>query len=166
VPNYEQARRREKIPKGDLIADLRRVARELGTATVTARTYAEKGAFGKTTFLRRFGAWNAALQAAGLEVDRTLNNADEVLLANLGQVWRHLGRQPLGCEMDKRLGVSRFSLSTYEKRFGAWNEAISAFVHFTREQQQVPGSRPTSKDTTAGRNPTASIEAAGKSPHA
>jgi hypothetical protein len=116
-----------------MLTDIRRVTRGFGTNSLTASQYAERGQFGVNTITRRFGSWNAALQAAELSLNNRLNIPEEELFENLAEVWRKLGRQPFGREFDKVHGFSSFSLGTYEKRFGSWNRALECFVEFLRD---------------------------------
>ena len=90
------------------------------------------------TFLRRFGSWNKALEACGLKVVLTLNNKEEALFENLANIWQQLGRQPVGKDLDKAkaAGNSKFSLGTYEKRFGSWNKALQAFIDYIDESSE------------------------------
>ena len=130
MKKFEINLRRKNIPREEFLNDLKRVAVLINKQTVTAATYDEKGKFGKATVLRRFGSWNNALGAAGLKVILTLNNKEEVLFENLANVWQKLGRQPVGRDLEKVFGHSRFSTGTYEKRFGSWNKALEAFGAF------------------------------------
>ena len=82
------------IPDRELVRDLRRVARKTGRRRVTSALYAEHGTYRPNTMWRRFGSWNAALGAAGLKVTQHWGVPDAVLLQNLADVWRKLGRQP------------------------------------------------------------------------
>lgn len=145
MAKFELKLKKRNNPKEDLIADLRRVASELGEKTVTANQYSERGNFGVNTFLRRFGSWNAALEAAELEVVLKLNVPEEHLFENLAVIWQHLGRQPVGKDIEKSNG-SKYSLGTYEKRFGSWNKALIAFVNFINE---TPVATKTDKPTKA-----------------
>lgn len=131
--------RQRNIPKDDLAADLKRIADEIGSRTITAAQYSEKGKFGATTMLRRFGSWNEALTAAGLDVVLNLNVPEAELFENLAEVWSRLGKQPVGKDIDKSSGRSKYSLGTYEKRFGSWNKALLAFENFINGS--VPGGR-------------------------
>ena len=122
--------RRRNIPLTDLIEDIQKVARELGTDAVTARQYDERGLFGVRTVLRKFGTWNDALSEAQLTVSNRLDIPNDELFENLAAVWTKLGRQPFGRELsDKDLG-SVISRGTYEKRFGSWNNALLAFAEY------------------------------------
>jgi hypothetical protein len=131
--------RRRDIPERELIADLRRVARKCRGRTVTMTSYHEEGAFGPGTLIRRFGSWNAALRTAGLNVGHQWGTSDRVLFENLAGVWRKLGRQPTGREMDKDRGLSRFSHSTYKARFDSWHKALRAFAAFVEKDSRIDG---------------------------
>ena len=131
--NFEINLRRRNVPQVELIDDLKRVAKLLNLQTLTGSIYDEKGKFGKTTILRRFGSWNKALEASELKVVLILNNKEEILFENLANVWKILGRQPVGSDLDKSKGCSKFALGTYEKRFGSWNKALQAFADFINE---------------------------------
>ena len=119
------------VPDRELVRDLRRVARNAGRRHVTSAFYAEQGTFRPNTLARRFGSWNAALGAAGLKVTQHWGVSDAVLLKNLGDVWRKLGRQPACRELTKRGGFSKFAGATYKRRFGTWHNALRAFEAFT-----------------------------------
>jgi len=58
---YELEQFHRDIPHNELLADLRRIADELGKNRVTFREYNERGRFTAGTLARRFGSWNAAL---------------------------------------------------------------------------------------------------------
>lgn len=124
------------IPDRELVRDLRRVARKTGRRRVTAQLYTEHGAFRPNTLARRFGSWNEALGAAGLKVTQHWKVPDDVLLKNLADVWRKLGRQPTCRELTKRSGFSKFAGATYKRRFGSWHGALRAFEVFTNKRHR------------------------------
>jgi len=137
---FELNLRKRNISNEELIADLQRVAREVGQETITASIYTDRGKHGVNTMLRKFGSWNDALREAGLLLNNRLNIPDEELFENLVDVWQHLGRQPYGREMEKVAGHSKFSLGTYEKRFGSWNKALESFIEFIDKGEVTPAS--------------------------
>jgi len=128
---FELNLRKRNIPKEDLIADLQKVANEIGQGTLTAIIYAERGKYGVNTVLRKFDrSWNNALSAAGLDLNNRINIPEEELFKNLANIWEILGRQPVGKDIEKSNNLSKFSLGTYEKRFGGWNKALESFIEY------------------------------------
>ena len=77
---FELSHDRRNISDDDLLADLRRVASEQSEQHVKQRTYKDLGKYGVTTVIRRFGSWNEAMKAAGLETPIERNIPDEKLL--------------------------------------------------------------------------------------
>ena len=136
MKKFELTLHRRNIPKEELLDDLKRVANLISQDTVTKIAYDQEGKFGANTFLRRFGSWNKALTAAGLKVIHTLNNKEADLFENLANIWQHLGRQPVGKDLDKAIGCSKLSLGTYEKRFGSWNKALEAFIFYVNDSPE------------------------------
>jgi hypothetical protein len=130
MSDFQIRLRRRNIPEEDLLADLKRVASDLSKTSLTAAEYLAKGLFGVNTFLRKFKQWNLALEKAGLEAPNRQHIPDAELFENIANTWTTLGRQPFGREMDKGYGHSKFSLGTYESRFGSWNKALLAFGSF------------------------------------
>jgi hypothetical protein len=122
--------RRRGITAQEILDDIRRVARERGSTTVTRLEYDHYGQFGATTALRNFKTWNAAVQAAGLDVATRQDISNEELFENLAAVWTQLGKQPFGRQMSDPSTGSKFSTGTYEKRFGSWNGALIAFGEY------------------------------------
>jgi hypothetical protein len=118
-------------PNDDLIGDLRRVANEVGTSSVTIDQYNERGRYYATTLTRRFGSWFKALELAGLPRTRNLNISDEELFENLVEVWTKIGIQPKYSHLTKE--ISRYSSGTYENRFGTWRQALIVFVNWANE---------------------------------
>ncbi len=153
MSKFEINLRKRNIPEQELLDDLKRVAKQVGQQTLTAAVYDEKGKFGKTTILRRFGSWNKALEASGLNVILVLNNKEEVLFENLIDVWQRLGRQPVGKDIEKSTGYSKFSLGTYEKRFGSWNKALQAFEAFINRgpETEIKSPQPKKSDSRSKR---------------
>lgn len=154
MQQFEIALRRRDIRNEELIADLKRVSISVGKQTVTRAEYDALGRFGATTVVRKLGTWNAAVVAAGLEIANRQNIGVEELFENLADIWATLGSQPFGRHMSDRNVGSRFSLATYEKRFGSWNKTLIAFASFIGSegdgQADVNRSKP---DGTKARSP-------------
>ena len=130
----------------ELLADLKKVAKEFGKETLMAREYSEKGRFGSRTIEKRFGTWNSALEKAGLQITLKLNIEKEELFKNIEEVWIQLGRQPLYKEIKQPL--SKYSTSAYMRKFGTWQKALEAFVEYinsdVEEEQKVEENNPDS----------------------
>ena len=142
MSNFKVELRRRDISKEELLVDLRHVALEVGSNTVTVLEYKEKGKFDSTTVLRRFVSWNLALEKAGLNTPNRQNIPDDELFENIVTVWTALGRQPYGRELDKGSGLSTISLGTYKKRFGSWNNSLIAFDVFINSDEKNEASFP------------------------
>ena len=120
----------------ELIADLQRVASESDKKSVTRYEQDDKGRFHSTTFVRRFGSWFSALEKAGLEKTRTpMNLPEEDLFKNLEEIWVKLGRQPRYAEIQKPF--SKYSVGTYEYRFGTWRKALEKFVAYVNKEERI-----------------------------
>jgi hypothetical protein len=120
----------------ELLADLRRVASELGKTSVKRSDNDERGKYGTTTHIRRFGSWFKALEKAGLEKTRTqMNLPEEELYKNLEEIWIKLGRQPRYNEVQKP--ISKFHVGTYENRFGTWRKALQKFVDYMNNEGNI-----------------------------
>lgn len=132
---FELSHDRRNISDDDLLADLRRVASEQSEQQVKQRTYKEHGKYGVTTIIRRFGSWNGAVKAAGLETPIERNIPDEQLFSALYDLWVALGRQPSYSEVQKP--ACQFHVATYERRFGSWRQALEAFVSYANSEEMV-----------------------------
>lgn len=119
---------------GELVADLQRVALELGKNSVTRTEQDQLGRFNSATIYRRFNSWSSALKSAGLEETRTpMNIPEEELFKNLEEIWIQLGRQPRYQEVQKP--ISKYSIGTYENRFDGWRNALRAFVEYIHKEE-------------------------------
>lgn len=125
---------KRNISDEDLLGDLGKVASALGKISLTEREYEEKGQYGVTTVIRRFGGWSKAMQKAGLQKMRASNITKEELFENIETVWMKLGRQPSYAEMRKPL--SAFHAASYERKFGSWRKALEEFVLFVGSEDR------------------------------
>jgi len=114
------------IGEETLIGDLRRVAEDLKKKNVLVREYGEFGRYGPNAIIHRFGSWNAALKAAGLEITIIKKYTDEEMFAELGRLWNKLGRQPKSTDFLD--GASTICINTFFRRFGGWRGALDAFI--------------------------------------
>lgn len=118
----------EKSIKDDvLLADLVRVANELGNPNFSISDYQKIGKFTHVTMRERFGSWNQAKQKVNLEITVREFTTEE-LFENILELWTLLGRQPKFGEVISP--NSKFHGSTYARRFGSWRGALEAFIEF------------------------------------
>lgn len=111
-----------------LLADMKRVADELGNSKITLADYEKFGKYGGATIHKRFGGWNKAKQAASLEIGRIYNTTTEEYLRNILDLWAHYGRQPKYAEVVAPF--SKYHVSSYERKFGTWRTALEQFIQF------------------------------------
>jgi len=123
------------VPDEELLSDVKRVAEEIGKSP-TLDEYNERGKYHATTLTRRFGSWFQILSKLNLNPTRSpISIPNEDLFQNLEEVWVSLGRQPRYEDIQKPL--SKYSASTYEKRFGTWRKALEKFVEFVNNESSV-----------------------------
>ncbi|GBE05977.1 hypothetical protein BMS3Abin10_01618 [bacterium BMS3Abin10] len=90
----------------ELQNDLKQVAENLNTDTLTQKLYSEHGKYDVTTLSRRFGTWNKALAKVGLKAGNINNYSDEELFENILSIWQHKGKQPT--RRDLSVNPSKF----------------------------------------------------------
>ena len=77
-----------------LLADLRRVARQLGRDRLGQTEYNRHGRYNSQMMARRFGSWGKAVERAALGTAGHPHADIEALFYNLLAVWLKLGRRP------------------------------------------------------------------------
>ncbi|HZZ61350.1 MAG TPA: HNH endonuclease [Roseiarcus sp.] len=139
------------VSNDEILSDLRRAAELAGTTVVTQKLYSEFGRYNPSTALRRFGTWNNAIVAAGLQIANEINFTDERLFENIMLLWEHFGRQPRRAELAKPPSV--ISQSAYLRRFHSWTDALTRFVrlcecagHSTAGTVEIPKGHKTGRD--------------------
>lgn len=135
-----------KIPKEELLSDLQRVealvADNEGEESVylTGDKYDEFGAYDSNTYMRRFGSWLDALEAANIPStprrDRGYDYDDDELLNEIQRLADECGRAPTASEMNEQ---GAFNTTTYASRFGSWGEAVElAGYEPNKPHQSIP----------------------------
>jgi hypothetical protein len=136
-PKFRLERVRAPVSNEKIISDIQRVANFTGTKIVSFRLYRELGNYAPSTAALRFGTWNEALVAAGLEVGGERDISDERLFENLMRLWEYYGRQPRFRELACPPSV--ISSGPYQRRFHSWMKALEQFVAYANAQDaQVP----------------------------
>lgn len=134
-----------EVSSQDLLADLQRFAAERGRSTVAFREYQSDGHYHPSTMMRRFGSWNEALKQAGLEISNEMTIDTDRLFENLEGLWIALGRQPT--KRDLGTPRSEFSEGPYNRTFGSWRNALSAFVSWANAADLSAGTLETAAVT-------------------
>lgn len=140
------------VSDDQILEDLKNVSSKLRTKKITQKLYDKHGSYNVSTAIRKFGTWNKALQAIGLEVSNAPNITDEELYSNILFLWEHLGRQPRRADLTNPL--SKFSQSPYNRRFSTWTNALHSFVNWANgedliapeHKNDVPQMRKTGRD--------------------
>jgi len=141
------------VSNEEILADIRRVAELAGTNVVSYRLYSKSGKYHPMTASTRFGGWNKAVKAAGLEIAKELNITDERLFENLMRLWQHYGRQPRYRELARPPSV--ISNGPYTRRFRSWTNALAQFVEYANTQDtRPPSSTEAASGHQTGRDPS------------
>ncbi len=118
------ANRSHGLSAEQLISQLQRKAKELGSTPSNRDVVADSSMPSVGVFTRTFGSFNKALEAAGLVVARQVGASDQELITKLAQYVKTLGRLPKAADMQSAIRPSELpSLATYSLRFG-WSEAV------------------------------------------
>lgn len=126
--NFELNDFHRNVPDQELVDDLKYVADLIKRNTVTLDEYNEYGHYHSTTLTRRFGSWFTCLELAGLDPSRSKIGISNIeLFEDIERIWVRLGKQPSYAQMRD---MSQYSIGTYEKRFGGWRSALTAFVNY------------------------------------
>lgn len=120
------------VSNDDILSDIRRVAELAGATVVSQRLYSEFGKYDPKTASRRFGTWNQAIVAAGLEIANEINVTDKRLFDNIMILWEKYGRQPRQAELARP--PSLISWGAYRRRFHSWMDALAQFVVYANAQ--------------------------------
>ncbi|MHB8885654.1 MAG: homing endonuclease associated repeat-containing protein [Methylovirgula sp.] len=149
--------RLERVPRSpvsdeEIISDIRRVAKLVAPNPVSFRLYSKLGNYHPTTASLRFGTWNEAILAAGLEIGSERNITDERLFENLMCLWEYYGRQPRVRELT--CAPSAISYGPYERRFHSWTKALEQFVAYANTKGAQP---PIPIETAGGRKTGRSV---------
>lgn len=137
--------RANQYPTEKIITELRRVANLYGNRHFSRREFDEKANECKgSVVISRFGAWQAALDAAGLNLKKIKKDrsqiSNEQLFIELGRVWRLLGHRPSKDEWEN--SEAKFSYTTYKARFKGWVNACAAFIENASCQNEEVKSEP------------------------
>lgn len=78
--------------------------------------------FGSTTYQNRFGSWNEALREANIELNKRGSIPKRELLNEINRLADKLNGPPTVEDIREH---GEFAVTTYERRFGSWNESLN-----------------------------------------
>lgn len=117
------------MTKDDVIAELRRIADQVGTRELSIREFKRHARMSVTSVCGKFGSWNEAILAAGLSPiapgpqKHPAKIPDEDLLQEIIRVTGDLGKVP---SFDQLKARGRFSAWPYVQRWGTVDAARKA----------------------------------------
>lgn len=115
--------RADKVEKEDVLEDIKDVADTVDDH-LSANEYTERGEYSQYVIRDKFGSWNDAREAAGLETHKNKVEASrEEVIEDIQQVAESVD-EFLTLSLYKKEG--NYPLSTIKQRFGSWNEAKEA----------------------------------------
>lgn len=111
--------RRSSIGREELIDEVKKVHESLSKVPTLKETI-EHGEFSKSGYLNKFGSWQSALRASGLEPVFHHNVEREDIVQDLKRVAEELGREPT---LDDLNEVGKFGRRPYLRVFGSFIDA-------------------------------------------
>ena len=113
------------VVKQQIIFEIKRIADELNTKTVTRKDFKELSKISEKQVLKYFGSWSDAVIAAGLTAgtQRTKKSHDE-LFQNLYDFCTNINKIPTTIEFENSSG---HATKTYRKNFGSWSNTLINF---------------------------------------
>lgn len=120
--------------EGELIAELQRLHDELGR-TPARQHMDEHGKYGRNVYETRFGTWNDALRAAGLELNHERNYSRERLIQAIRDLAEELDAVP---RRDQMRNEGKFAEKPYRREFGTWNQALRAAGYDPVDRKNIP----------------------------
>ena len=140
-----------KLTPSEIIADIRRLARELGRQP-NSEDYRERGRYAHTAPARAFGSWRAAVEAAGLrfkDTRRTPARTEAEIERDLRRVARRLGHPPSLAEYAE---FGQYHYQTLTKRAGGrWDQALVKYLRLDQDHAHAATQKARGLRTTAER---------------
>lgn len=148
---------RSKIQRGDLIAELHRLAGEYNQ-TPTRNLLRKNGEYHDDAYVTEFGTWNDALRKAGFDPNHEKNVGKAELLQHIRDLADELGHPPSISDLQER---DKYSSTPYYDQLGGWTNTVREAGF---EPDESGGSEPIPReeltahlqrlDETLGREPT------------
>ena len=141
------------VSSDDLLNDLRSVSERINSKKITQKEYVKLGKFDVSTFVRRFGSWNDAVNKCGFKSGNIVNYSDENLYENILNIRQKKGKQPV--RRDFSAPPSKISQGPYNRRFRSWTVAMKSFVEYMNNKgvANVASADVPEKQVKQGRDP-------------
>lgn len=121
--------KRQAVSSEELVVELVAVADDLGHPP-SFDEMGDRYAYHPSIYTKRFGSWNDALEAAGLEGSSPPEKVpDDELLAEVAMVIETLGHPPTQSELTE---IGSYSMMPYNRAFGGINAAVREIGHEPR----------------------------------
>ncbi len=118
--------------KEDILKDVKYIVTKHNIQKLTQKIYKQYGQYSIWMIYDRFESWFNMLEEAKLSKTRNLGITEKDLLNNILEVWIKLQRQPKYNDMKE--SYSKYSMGTYERKFGGWRNALEAFIEYTNNE--------------------------------
>jgi len=116
----------KNISKQDLIDDLIRTSKKIGDKYLSMSLYEKNGKYSATPFIKQFGSWILALEAAKLPTQRTIDEykkiSDDILIKDIKRVAKLCNKRTITTKDYVENGLYR--VQTILHRFDSWNSAL------------------------------------------
>ncbi len=113
---------RRNIPEKELSEEYLKLKKQLKKESLTQKDMNNCGKFSSSVYERRFGSWNKFLKHIGDNVNLNTNISEKNLIDDYLRIKTLLNKTVLSCSDIRK--NSKFSLSTFLKKFGSWNSFI------------------------------------------
>lgn len=116
---------KDKISKEQVKSDLKKVSSEVD-GNLTCEVYKKRGRYGYKTAIRRFGSWNKAKKAAGLDSSQFQTfprNPEKISVDEIVEDVERVSREVDGLlSTTEYIEKGRFDIKTVQRNIG-WNKA-------------------------------------------
>jgi hypothetical protein len=122
-----------QISKNTIISEIQRVAHEMGVNQLTRSNFSAETGISSWHIYQLFDGWRDACEQAGLKPHfQNIPIEDDDLFEELRRIFLDCSGI---CTRTKFGKLSQYSVDTYKKRFGTWQEILVAFRSWLENNQ-------------------------------
>lgn len=123
APSEQSRNRQNSVSDALLFDEMARIGEEFSSPP-SYQEMEEHGLYSARTYVRRFGSWTNTVQVAGFEYEPPEGKLSKSeLIDELNRIEEELGRTPTSSDLRE---YGDHALSTYQRKFGSWSEAVEA----------------------------------------